>query len=40
MGVSLYDKALLQKIQNWTSSTNITITGINDSNRAFDVIED
>lgn len=40
MGVYLYDNALLDKIKNWTSSTNITITGINNTNQMLDVVED
>ena len=40
MGVYLYDNALLDKFKNWTSSTNITLVGINNTNTMFDVVED
>lgn len=40
MGVYLYDNSLLEKLKTWTSNTNITIVGVNNTNTMFDVIED
>lgn len=40
MSASLYDKALLKKIQNWTHDTDVHITGVEESRRLFEVIAD
>ena len=40
MSAYFYDEALLKKLQYWTQGTNITITGVNDTRRLFEVIAD
>ena len=40
MSAYFYDEALLRKLQNWTRGTNITITGVNDTRRLFEVVAD
>lgn len=40
MSVALYDKALIEKLQNWTKDTNLTITGPNETRRLFQVVAD
>ena len=40
MSATLYDKALLEKIQKWVKDPNMTITGPEESNRLFSSIID
>ena len=40
MSAYFYDEALLRKLQNWTRGTNITVTGVNDTRRLFEVVAD
>ena len=40
MGVRFYDDALLEKIRNWIPSTEITLTGVNETRRLFETILD
>lgn len=40
MAVTLYDDALLQKLQKWTAGTEMHLTGINESKRLFETILD
>lgn len=40
MSIKLYDDALLNKLQNWTLDTSVTLTGVNESTRLFTTIAD
>ena len=40
MGVYLYDEAFLKKLQHWTKDTAVTLTGVNETSRLFQVIAD
>ena len=40
MSVTLYDNALLKKLQGWTRDTAITLTGVDESTRLFSSIID
>lgn len=40
MSAYYYDNALLEKIKKWTDGTNITIVGVNDTHRLFEVVAD
>ena len=40
MAVMLYDNALLAKLQKWTADTDVTITGISETRRLFEVVLD
>lgn len=40
MGAKYYDDALLKKLQKWTEGANVTITGVNDTQRLFEVVSD
>ena len=40
MSVTLYDNALLKKLQGWTRDTAITLTGVDESTRLFSSIMD
>lgn len=40
MGVKLYDDALLDKLKRWTAGTHLSITGVDESRRLFEVISD
>ena len=40
MAVSLYDKALLEKIKGWSKDTKMTIYGVSDSKRLFETLAD
>ena len=40
MSVKLYDDALLQKLQNWTLDTAVTVTGVNESTKLFTALAD
>lgn len=40
MSVSLYDKALLDKIRNWTKDTSLVIVGPEESRRLFETVAD
>ena len=40
MSAYYYDTALLEKIKKWTDGTNITITGVNETKRLFEVVAD
>ena len=40
MGVKLYDDALLNKFKKWTAGTHLTLSGVNDTKRLFEVIAD
>lgn len=40
MAVMLYDDALLAKLQKWTADTDVTITGISETRRLFEVVLD
>lgn len=40
MGVSIYDQALITKLQSWTQDTNINILGPDDTQRLFEIIAD
>lgn len=37
MGVRYYDEALLAKLKKWTAGTQVTITGVNETKRLFEV---
>lgn len=40
MSVNLYDKALLDKLSNWTKDTEMNIVGPDESRRIFEVVAD
>ncbi len=40
MGVRFYDEAFLKKLQKWTAGTRVTLTGVNETRRLFEVIAD
>lgn len=40
MSVNLYDKALLEKLSNWTRNTKVHIVGPSESRRIFEVVAD
>ena len=40
MSVNLYDKALLEKLSNWTKNTELHIVGPDDARRIFEVVAD
>ena len=40
MAVTFYDDALLAKLQKWTAGTEISITGVNETRRLFEVVID
>lgn len=40
MGVRFYDEALLAKFQKWTAGTHVTLTGVNETKKLFEVIAD
>lgn len=40
MAVRFYDEALLKKFQKWTAGTEMTIFGVNDTKRLFEVLAD
>ena len=40
MGAFLYDDAFLKKLSNWTQNTEVTLFGVDDSKRLFEVIAD
>ena len=40
MAVRFYDEALLKKLQKWTAGTQMSITGVNESRRLFEVVAD
>ena len=40
MSVRYYDEALVNKIKNWTSNTQVTVLGPNETNRLFEIIAD
>ena len=40
MSAYLYDEALLNKLKKWTAGTDITITGVEETRRLFEVIAD
>ena len=40
MSVNLYDKALLEKLSNWTRNTKMNIVGPNDARRIFEIVAD
>ena len=40
MSTAIYDKALLKKIQNWTSTTKLSVLGVNETTRLFEILAD
>ena len=40
MGVRFYDESLLNKLRKWTAGTQVTLTGVNETRRLFEVIAD
>lgn len=40
MGVRFYDDALLAKLKRWTNGSQVTITGVNETRRLFEVMLD
>jgi hypothetical protein len=40
MAVRFYDEALLQKLHKWAANSPLTITGVNETRRLFEVIAD
>lgn len=40
MAVTLYDDALLKKLQKWTAGTELQITGVNDTRKLFERVAD
>ena len=40
MAIRYYDEALVNKLKNWTSNTDVTITGPDETRRMFEVIAD
>lgn len=40
MAVTLYDNALLKKLQKWTAGTELQLTGVNDTRKLFERISD
>lgn len=40
MAVRFYDEALLEKFKRWTQDTEVTLLGVNDTKRRFEVIAD
>lgn len=40
MGVRFYDEALLNKLKNWAAGQTVTITGVNETRRLFEIISD
>lgn len=40
MGVRYYDEALLKKLHKWTAGTQVTLTGVNETKRLFEVVAD
>lgn len=40
MATYLYDEALVNKIRGWTNTTKITVLGVNETSRLFEVIAD
>ena len=40
MAVRFYDEALLKKLQGWTAGTQMSVLGVNDTRRLFEVISD
>lgn len=40
MAVRFYDDALLKKLQKWTADTQMTVVGVNDTKRLFEVVSD
>ena len=40
MSISIYDKALLEKLQDWTADTNIHVYGTDETRRLFQVVAD
>ena len=40
MATYLYDEALLQKIKSWTHTTKLTVLGVNESTRLFEILGD
>lgn len=40
MSAYFYDEALLEKLRFWTQGTHITITGVNETRRLFEVLAD
>ena len=40
MAVRFYDDALLQKLNKWAANSPLTITGVNETRRLFEVVSD
>ncbi len=40
MAVRFYDEALLNKLKRWTQDTQVMITGVNETQRLFEVVSD
>ena len=40
MAIAYYDKAIIEKLSNWTKNTQITITSPNETKRLFETIAD
>lgn len=40
MSTAIYDRALLEKISRWTSTTKMTVLGVNDTTRLFEYMGD
>lgn len=40
MSTAIYDKALLEKIKNWTSTTKLNVLGVNETTRLFEILGD
>lgn len=40
MAVTFYDDALLAKFKKWTAGTEVTITGVNETRRLFEILSD
>lgn len=40
MSTALYDKALVEKIKNWTTTAKINVLGVNETSRLFEIIAD
>ena len=40
MSTSIYDKALLEKIEKWTSTTKLQVLGVNETTRLFEILGD
>lgn len=40
MSTAIYDKALLEKIRRWTSTTKLQVLGVNETTRLFEILGD